>query len=80
MGWSTSPSSYCFGANQVSIPERVWGGLEHPFQGVGGSEVFVSIPERVWGGLERSPLQDGKLLGLVSIPERVWGGLERAIE
>ena len=37
----------------VSIPERVWGGLErlgccsrNPFR-------RVSIPERVWGGLER---------------------------
>ncbi len=36
----------------VSIPERVWGGLEHSEL---ESEVYlavVSIPERVWGGLE----------------------------
>ncbi len=41
----------------VSIPERVWGGLEPPYR----ARVFasamvryaVSIPERVWGGLER---------------------------
>ncbi len=36
----------------VSIPERVWGGLEP----VGGMlrpmGLRVSIPERVWGGLE----------------------------
>ncbi len=36
----------------VSIPERVWGGLElvqpqHPHP-----RGIVSIPERVWGGLE----------------------------
>ena len=37
----------------VSIPERVWGGLEHgPYAIVEGLQA-VSIPERVWGGLER---------------------------
>ncbi len=36
----------------VSIPERVWGGLEPTaLRGVIATLV-VSIPERVWGGLE----------------------------
>ncbi len=41
---------------QVSIPERVWGGLEPGIPAtprIGGA---VSIPERVWGGLEPVPL------------------------
>ncbi len=39
--------------HHVSIPERVWGGLERKV--IDGVEEFsvVSIPERVWGGLER---------------------------
>ena len=38
----------------VSIPERVWGGLEPTT--FHGKQLYrlVSIPERVWGGLERS--------------------------
>ena len=38
----------------VSIPERVWGGLEHKPVADGGRKMSVSIPERVWGGLERA--------------------------
>ncbi len=37
----------------VSIPERVWGGLEHPIKNGGNTLNVVSIPERVWGGLEQ---------------------------
>ena len=37
----------------VSIPERVWGGLEHPGAERKAQGSSVSIPERVWGGLER---------------------------
>ena len=36
----------------VSIPERVWGGLEHHSITILRVKNFVSIPERVWGGLE----------------------------
>ncbi len=76
MGWS-QPERYptCPGS-EVSIPERVWGGLErdHGF----GVELApaVSIPERVWGGLEPVDKDCGVPLIYVSIPERVWGGLE----
>ena len=64
----------------VSIPERVWGGLE-PIPSNNYSEYAdVSIPERVWGGLEPSMAAAIACCRLVSIPERVWGGLERAIE
>ncbi len=62
---------------EVSIPERVWGGLERIVGQLSGWSVCVSIPERVWGGLEHS---EGDRIGAdvqVSIPERVWGGLER---
>ena len=37
----------------VSIPERVWGGLERTRSGQSELAHRVSIPERVWGGLER---------------------------
>ena len=37
---------------QVSIPERVWGGLERPVAVSILKDGYVSIPERVWGGLE----------------------------
>jgi hypothetical protein len=38
----------------VSIPERVWGGLERAAFGYYPKMYWnVSIPERVWGGLER---------------------------
>ena len=37
----------------VSIPERVWGGLELPDPILERDQFDVSIPERVWGGLER---------------------------
>ena len=61
----------------VSIPERVWGGLE-PVLGRSKDGVSsVSIPERVWGGLERLFECRIGFLCFVSIPERVWGGLER---
>ncbi len=40
----------------VSIPERVWGGLELDVLPDVLVQPFVSIPERVWGGLEPSPL------------------------
>ncbi len=36
----------------VSIPERVWGGLEPPMDTRSTGHGEVSIPERVWGGLE----------------------------
>ena len=60
----------------VSIPERVWGGLERLFCGVLGAGTIVSIPERVWGGLEQTCHAVIDAPGGVSIPERVWGGLE----
>ncbi len=37
----------------VSIPERVWGGLELDYLAGIAEKLAVSIPERVWGGLER---------------------------
>ena len=48
----------------VSIPERVWGGLELPLIVFSRAESFVSIPERVWGGLEprsTSPCSGGTI-------------------
>ena len=36
----------------VSIPERVWGGLELDYLAGIAEKLAVSIPERVWGGLE----------------------------
>ncbi len=64
----------------VSIPERVWGGLEHYRARAAIAADYVSIPERVWGGLEPdvagSPSSSTRS---VSIPERVWGGLERSL-
>ena len=36
----------------VSIPERVWGGLEPLLVAALRWGGIVSIPERVWGGLE----------------------------
>ena len=62
----------------VSIPERVWGGLEPPCIAARIVSVTVSIPERVWGGLEPAFREIIQPFLLVSIPERVWGGLERA--
>ena len=38
----------------VSIPERVWGGLEPVKDYYVKQLLEVSIPERVWGGLEQS--------------------------
>ncbi len=37
----------------VSIPERVWGGLELSLVPINHLFIPVSIPERVWGGLEQ---------------------------
>ncbi len=62
--------------NHVSIPERVWGGLEPSVQGSAISRSSVSIPERVWGGLELVAIAEPVPIEPVSIPERVWGGLE----
>ena len=45
----------------VSIPERVWGGLEQSDRAHGTRKTDVSIPERVWGGLERG----GERLGVL---------------
>ena len=60
----------------VSIPERVWGGLEPQQSFVVASAAVVSIPERVWGGLEQALNLAVVCPENVSIPERVWGGLE----
>ena len=38
----------------VSIPERVWGGLERYTESRLFWDSLVSIPERVWGGLEHN--------------------------
>ncbi len=56
MGWSLGFSPLPVAPAQVSIPERVWGGLEHYLIGMLSDRGFVSIPERVWGGLERNRL------------------------
>ncbi len=40
------------GHHIVSIPERVWGWLEHPAELAIRQLMHVSIPERVWGWLE----------------------------
>gem|GEM_PF-3033221 len=79
VGWSSQLVNYERDRPQVSIPERVWGGLER-WLGAGKSPAMnVSIPERVWGGLEQVYLLVSLLTFLlVSIPERVWGGLEQA--
>ncbi len=47
------------GFKGVSIPERVWGGLEPDRYTSGVCLRTVSIPERVWGGLELSGLASG---------------------
>ena len=53
MGWVGARSLTTHPGNtDVSIPERVWGGLELlPLLALALKDV-VSIPERVWGGLE----------------------------
>ena len=62
----------------VSIPERVWGGLEPDEYEKALRFFLVSIPERVWGGLEPDLLWAAQFDSqVVSIPERVWGGLEQ---
>ena len=55
--------------SSVSIPERVWGGLEPSGDCWRGCKSFVSIPERVWGGLERdsavnAPMTTGRFQSL----------------
>ena len=64
---------------RVSIPERVWGGLERANLNRAQNPSHVSIPERVWGGLERKLNPNAARRDSVSIPERVWGGLEPQI-
>ena len=52
VGWSAQGIAYHHVEGIVSIPERVWGGLEPAQLFCLWAEEFVSIPERVWGGLE----------------------------
>ena len=55
VGWSQTPTACAStAAVLVSIPERVWGGLERSHSVAGPAGQYVSIPERVWGGLEQS--------------------------
>ena len=59
MGWVGAwPSQAVLVPLFVSIPERVWGGLEHYSFDTASHLNVVSIPERVWGGLERVTVQD----------------------
>ncbi len=55
MGWvGAEPLANWIAKISVSIPERVWGGLE-PESAAEAKCPWnskVSIPERVWGGLE----------------------------
>ena len=61
----------------VSIPERVWGGLEHYFL---KSSMCFSLFQSLRGfGVGWSQIDIELFLAsgeYVSIPERVWGGLE----
>ncbi len=60
----------------VSIPERVWGGLE-PVGHLAGRphRTFQSL--RGFGvGWSGAEIAESHAMGSVSIPERVWGGLE----
>ena len=52
MGWSGAPKELKASSRHVSIPERVWGGLEPLCRWCTALHALVSIPERVWGGLE----------------------------
>ena len=54
MGWSDSSKNSTLNRAIVSIPERVWGGLEQLLAFEFAQFLEVSIPERVWGGLERA--------------------------
>ncbi len=56
MGWVGALSAIAglIRAETVSIPERVWGGLEQAGRSIRQRGSDVSIPERVWGGLELS--------------------------
>ena len=76
VGWSPPAGVEWRPVPAVSIPERVWGGLERAIFLSRRLEQFVSIPERVWGGLEPANQQSASTDDQVSIPERVWGGLE----
>ena len=76
VGWSDKGDPGEAGPKGVSIPERVWGGLEPDIAPLGRIDRCVSIPERVWGGLEPREFRPSHPRRRVSIPERVWGGLE----
>ncbi len=76
VGWSNPRTAIACRVFLVSIPERVWGGLEQARAKPPRPGRIVSIPERVWGGLEPQTFSYILLLCIVSIPERVWGGLE----
>ena len=54
VGWSDSSKNSTLNRAIVSIPERVWGGLEQLLAFEFAQFLEVSIPERVWGGLERA--------------------------
>jgi len=64
------------GVNDVSIPERVWGGLERGYvQTLTTKELFQSL--RGFGVGWSAKVCDLLRWNIqVSIPERVWGGLE----
>ena len=76
VGWSCWSSAMVRPDLKVSIPERVWGGLERrypflvlqlcEFQSLRGFGVG-------WSVFPSTPTVPGFS---VSIPERVWGGLE----
>ncbi len=73
-GWAVLPRA--IGA--VSIPERVWGGLEHDFVGwVAVEQVFQSLRGFGVGWSYTDAAIELRIFAQVSIPERVWGGLER---
>ena len=79
VGWSPDSEIRRQAFMPVSIPERVWGGLERGVPRLTRPAISVSIPERVWGGLEPlMKISHKHILKAVSIPERVWGGLERS--
>ena len=54
VGWSQGRKVEILVVELVSIPERVWGGLERSTTITLDLITIVSIPERVWGGLERA--------------------------
>ncbi len=54
VGWSADHHKALAPYPLVSIPERVWGGLELEYVRAALGLILVSIPERVWGGLEHA--------------------------